>query len=326
MSSAPAAPARLMPLWLALAGAVTVGVLTAVQARVNGQLGARIDDGLVAAFVSFGSGFVVVAVVSALLPSGRRGFARLVAGLRARSIPLWMICGGVAGAVTVATQGLTVAIIGVSLFTVGVIAGQALCGLVLDRIGFGPAGKVMVSVARLAGGALALCAVGVSLGGDVLASTPLWMMLLPFGAGLGIAWQQATNGRLRAKVGTPLTATLVNFIGGAAVLGVAALVSVTVSGPTAAFPAEPWLYVGGTLGVIYIFLSAAIVSRIGVLVMGLGAVVGQILTSVVLDAIWPAAAPAEAWRTTLMVVLALASVIVAASPWKRPKRISRRSA
>lgn len=319
MNSPATSPARSLPLWLAIAAAVLVGVLTAAQARINGQLGARIDDGLVAAFVSFGSGFVVVAIVSALLPSGRRGYRALVDGIRARTIPLWMICGGIAGALTVATQGLTVAIIGVSLFTVGVIAGQALCGLVLDRIGFGPAGKVMVSVARLGGGLLALAAVAVSLSGDVFATTPAWMLLLPFGAGLGIAWQQATNGRLRQKVGTPLTATLVNFIGGAAVLGIAALVSIAARGRTASFPTEPWLYVGGTLGVIYIFLSAAIVARIGVLVMGLGAVVGQILTSVVIDAVWPAAAGPDAWRTTIVVALALASVIVAAAPWQRPR-------
>lgn len=310
-------PARSMPVWLAIAAAILVGALTAAQARINGQLGSRIDDGLVAAFVSFGSGFVVVGIVSALLPAGRRGYAALVRGIRERTIPLWMICGGVAGALTVATQGLTVAIIGVSLFTVGVIAGQALCGLVLDRIGFGPAGKVMVSVARLGGGALALAAVAVSLSGDVFARTPAWMLLLPFAAGLGIAWQQATNGRLRQKVGTPLTATLVNFIGGAAVLGLAALVSVAVQGPTEAFPTDPWLYVGGTLGVIYIFLSAAIVARIGVLVMGLGAVVGQVLTSVAIDAMWPAAAGPATWQIVLMVALALASVIVAASPWRR---------
>ena len=42
-----------MPAWLAIGGAVLVGVLTALQARINGQLGARLDDGLVAAVVSF---------------------------------------------------------------------------------------------------------------------------------------------------------------------------------------------------------------------------------------------------------------------------------
>ena len=37
--------------------------------------------------------------------------------------------------------------------------------------------------------------------------------------GAGIAWQQATNGRLRHRTGSALTATLVNFIGGTILLG-----------------------------------------------------------------------------------------------------------
>ena len=60
-----------------------------------------------------------------------------------------MLAGGAAGALTVATQGLAVGVIGVSLFTVGVVAGQAMNGLVLDRVGYGPAG--VVAVTRAAG-------------------------------------------------------------------------------------------------------------------------------------------------------------------------------
>ncbi len=56
-----------------------------------------------------------------------------------------MLLGGACGALTVSTQGLTAGILGVSLFTVGVVAGQTLHGLVLDRIGFGPAGVVAVT-------------------------------------------------------------------------------------------------------------------------------------------------------------------------------------
>ncbi len=309
-----------MPLWLAVAAAVGIGALTAAQARINGQLGVRLDDGFVAAFVSFGSGLLVLSVISALLPAGRRGFRALVAGVRAGTIPLWMLCGGAAGAFTVATQGLVVGIIGVSLFTVGVIAGQALCGLVIDRIGFGPAGKVAVTVARVLGGVFALAAVAVSLSGDMLSRAPVWMLALPFLAGCGIAWQQATNGRLGTAVGAPLTATLVNFIGGATLLGIAAAISVVATGPTDAFPHEPWLYVGGTMGVIYIFLATAIVARTGVLLLGLGSVVGQILTSVVIDAVWPAASGPTAGQASLMVALALVSVVVAATPWHRVPR------
>ena len=152
---------RHMPAWIALGGAVLVGVLTAVQARINGQLGLRLDDGLVAAAISFGSGLLILIVLSLVLPVGRRGFATLTAGIRSRGIPWWMLAGGAAGALTVATQGLAVGIIGVSLFTVGVVAGQAVCGLVLDRIGYGPAGVVAVTMPRVAGGALALLAVGI---------------------------------------------------------------------------------------------------------------------------------------------------------------------
>lgn len=312
-------PARL-PAGVALGGAVLVGVLTAVQARINGQLGLRLGDGFVAAVISFGSGLIVLIALSAVLPAGRRGARALAAGIRQRTIPWWMLAGGAAGALTVATQGLAVAVIGVSLFTVGVVAGQTLNGLILDRVGYGPGGVVAITVPRLAGGALALVAVGISLQGGVLDQVPLWMLILPLLAGIGIAWQQATNGRLRQRVGTPLTATLVNFIGGSAILSVAALVHVALVGAPAALPSEAWLYLGGVLGVTYIFLSAALVVHTGVLLLGLGTVAGQLVTAFAIDAIWPADA-GPGWMLELaMVAVAGASVVVAAAPWRRRVR------
>lgn len=315
-------PARL-PAGVALTGAVIVGVLTALQARINGQLGLRLGDGFVAAAISFGSGLVLLIVLSAILPAGRRGFGRLRAGIRDRTIPWWMLAGGVAGAFTVATQGLAVAVIGVSLFTVGVVAGQTISGLVLDRAGYGPAGVVAITVPRLIGGLLALIAVGVSLQGGVLEQVPWWMLVMPVIAGVGIAWQQATNGRLRQRVGTPLTATLVNFIGGTTMLVIAAAVHVALVGAPAAFPVEPWLYLGGVIGVTYIFMSAALVVHTGVLLLGLGTVAGQLVTAFALDAVWPAAA-APGWTTELlMVVIAGAGVVIAAAPGARRGRPAR---
>lgn len=315
MKEHPRLPAR-----VAVGGAVIVGVLTAAQARVNGQLGLRLGDGFVAAVISFGSGLIVLVALSAAVPAGRRGFAVLREGVRRRTIPWWMLGGGAAGALTVATQGLAVAVIGVSLFTVGVVAGQTLSGLVLDRIGYGPAGVVAVTMPRVGGGALALVAVAVSLQGGVLDRVPWWMLLLPLLAGMGIAWQQATNGRLRQRVGTPLTATLVNFIGGTAILAVAAAIHVALVGAPTALPTEPWLYLGGVLGVAYIFLSAALVVHTGVLLLGLGAVAGQLVTAFLLDALWPPDAGPGWQRELLMVVVAGAGVVVAAAPWRARRR------
>lgn len=296
----------------ALLGAVTVGVLTAVQARINGQLGVRLDHAMAAAVISFGSGLLLIAVLSLLIPAGRRGALALVRGIRDRTIPWWMLAGGAAGALTVGTQSVAVGIVGVSLFTVGVVAGQTVGGLVFDRIGYGPGGVVAVTVPRLVGGALALVAVGVMLtAGERLAGVPVWMVVLPVVVGVGLAWQQATNGRLRARVGTPVTATLVNFVVGTAILAVLALVVTLVEGPPAALPGEPWLYLGGALGVAYITLTAAIVVRTGVLLFGLAAVSGQLVASLALDALWPAPAGPGLLVEVVTVVIGLSSVFVA---------------
>lgn len=313
----PLVTTRRMPAWIAIGGAVLVGVMTAVQARVNGQLGLRLEDGVLAATISFGSGLILLGALCAILPAGRRGFARLTAGLRERTIPWWMLIGGAAGALTTATQGLTVAIIGVSLFTVGIVAGQAVCGLVLDRVGYGPSGVVAVTMSRIAGGALAIVAVVVSLQGGVLGQVPWWMLLLPVLTGIGISWQQATNGRLRQRIDSPMTATLVSFICGTAILLVAATVHITVIGPPQPPPADAWLYLGGVLGVIYIFLSAALVTYTGVLLFGLGSVTGQLLTAFLLDVLWPAKAGGGWVLGLVTITVATASVVVAAAPWRR---------
>lgn len=305
---------------IAVAGAVLIGALTALQARINGSLGAEVGDGIVAAAISFSSGLVILIALSLVVPEGRRGFGRLVAGIGSRSVPPWMLLGGLAGAFTVASQGLTVATIGVALFTVGFVAGQTTGGLVLDRVGFGPAGVVPVTVRRVVGAVLAIAGVVVCLSGDALAGVPLWMLIVPAVAGAGVAWQQGTNGRLRVRVESPLTATLVNFIGGTVVLVIAALIHVGVVGAPRAIPTAPWLYMGGAVGVVYIFLSAVVVRRTGVLLLGLGSVVGLLSTSVLLDALWPAPAAPSTPVALLAAVVAIAGVVVAAVPWRRRRR------
>lgn len=311
-----------LPASIAVAGAVVVGALTALQARINGQLGQRLDDGFMAALISFGSGLLVVFALSVATGRGRAGMRALGRGIRERSIPWWMLAGGVAGALTVATQSLVVGVIGVALFSVGVVAGQSVNGLLLDRSGYGPAGVVAITPRRVLASALALLAVAVSLVGGAFTSVAWWMLLLPFLTGVGIAWQQATNGRLRQRVGSPLAATLMNFIGGTAVLTVAAAVHLVTAGPPLGLPTEPWVYLGGAIGVTYIFLSAALVEQTGVLILGLGAVVGQLLTSVALDAMWPTAASPGAWQSLAMIAVALTSVVVATVP--RPRTDGRR--
>ncbi len=296
---------------MALAAAIGVGVLTALQSRINGALGAELHNGIVAAVISFGTGLVLTIALSAALPSARAAVARLGRGIRARDIPWWLLIGGTAGAFTVAMQGLVVGVIGAALFTVGLVAGQTLSGLVLDRVGYSPAGVSAVTMPRVLGVALALTAVVISLTGGTVGDAPVWMLVLPVLVGAGLAWQQGTNGRLQVKTGSALAATLVNFIGGTFALVALAAVQVPQAG-VAPLPASPWLYTGGALGVLYIFVSAALAPRIGVLLLSLGSVLGMLIGAFVLDRVWPPAVPPSPLRSAITVLVACVGVAIAA--------------
>ena len=319
MSGEQSAARSVLPLGVSLPVAVLVGILTAVQARVNGALGAEIGNGFVAASISFGSGLVLIVALCVALPQGRAGLRRLASGI-GRDIPVWMLLGGLAGAVTVATQGLTVATIGVALFTVGLVAGQTVGGLVLDRVGYGPGGVVAVTVPRVVGAALVLAGVTLCALGPGSSRAAVWMIVLPLLAGAGIAWQQGTNGRLRQSLGSPFAATAVNFASGTLVLVLAAVISVASSGMPQTFPAAPWLYLGGPLGVAYIVMSAAIVRHTGVLLLGLGSVVGLLTASIVLDAVAPATSAPALGVASLAAAVALVGVAVVVVPRRRRER------
>lgn len=307
-------PTRIPPV-IAIGSAVAIGAMTAIQARINGVLGVELQDGIVAGLVSFVVGLIAPIIVVLIVPSARAGATRLFSGIKTRTIPPWMLFGGVCGALTVSTQGLVAGVLGVALFTVGVVAGQTIHGLVLDRLGVGPAGVVAVTPGRVVGGFFVLAAVGISLSGDALTRAPLWMLLLPFAAGAGIAWQTAANGRLAKQVQSPLAAAFMSFIAGTIVLIIAAGISVLVSGPPAALPTQPWLYAGGILGFAYILLGAFIVAHTGVLLLALGSVLGQLVTSVVIDLIWPPVAGVALWQIVAMVAVALCGVLAAV--WRR---------
>jgi bacterial/archaeal transporter family-2 protein len=144
--------------------------------------------------------------------------------------------------------------------------------------------------------------------------------VLPLVAGLGIAWQQAVNGHVRVVSGSAMVAGLLNFCTGTAVLLAAFAVSVALGGLPDHLPRGPWwLYVGGTLGIVFIALGAAVVRYTGVLLLGLGMIAGQVTGALLLDEILPGAAGRPGWNTVLGAALTLVAVAVAVVPARRAK-------
>jgi transporter family-2 protein len=313
-----------VPLGLAISLAAVCGALTAVQTRINGALGVALGDGVVAAAISFGSGLVILLVCLLFVPRGRHGLLTVAGALRDRSMPWWTILGGLSGAFLVLSQGITGAVIGVALFSVALVAGQTVSGLILDRIGFGPHGRVATTWPRLLGAALAVAAVLWSVSGQVGGDLPVWMLTMPLLAGFGTGWQSAVNGRVRSEAQSALAATFINFIVGTCALVAVMLGRALFVGWPERLPGEPLLYLGGAIGCVFIGVNAFLVSHTGVLILGLGTVAGQLVGSVLLDAIAPGGA-GLAFSTVSGAALALVAVCVATlrRPGKRKPRTPR---
>jgi len=312
----PHTPSRLA-VAIAVACAVVFGAGVAVQSRINGDLGRALGDGYLAAVISFGSGLAILAIAMLVMPSGRRGLGTVVTLLKKREMPWYYVAGGAAGAFLVLSQGLTAAILGVALFTVAIVSGQTLSGLIIDRRGLGTMAPKALTITRVVGSVLTLIAVGIAVSAQITADIPVWMLVMPFLAGLGIGWQQAVNGQVRVRAGSALTATFINFVVGFTVLVIAALIHASIEGWPTALPGDWWLYLGGVIGVVFIAGAAIVVRTTGVLLLGLATVAGQLVTSLLLDLIVPAEGHVIVASTVIGTLLTLVAVAIAALPARK---------
>ncbi len=310
-----------LPLAVGLPVAVATGLVIPLQGRINGALGARLNDGIAAAVVSFTTGLVLIAVISLATPKGRAGLRRIVPAVRNRSFPRFYVMAGGIGALFVFAQSFTIGLLGVALFTVAAVTGQTLSGLLVDRMGIGPGGKRSITGVRILGSVLTVAAVAWAVsprfGGNTDIASLVLPVLLPLAAGFLMSFQQAMNGTATVHYGTPVAATLVNFIAGAVILWIAWLIKLSVAGAGNPLPGEWWFYLGGPMGCLFIGLAALLVRSLGVLVTGLGMIAGQLVGSLVLDVVIPSPGAVVALPTVLGTVLTLAAIIVATLPWPR---------
>jgi len=288
------------------------GGMVALQSRINGELGLALGDGYVAALFSFTSGLVLLTVMMAFTPSARAGLVLLREEIRVGRVPWWAVTGGVGGAFLVLTQGLSAGVLGVALFTVAVVTGQALGAMAIDTRGWFGVLRVRLTAWRVVGAVLAIVGAVValdvssgSLDGVVLA------FVLPLLAGFGTGYQQAVNGQVKRLVGSALTATFVNFSVGTALLAVVTAISLPFTGGPSSVPEGWWLWTGGIVGTVFIAIQATTVGVIGVLGLGVSIVTGQLMGSIALDLVAPVASSEIALATIIgALITLLGSVLV----------------
>ena len=262
------------------------GILISLQARANGELSLRLNNGLQAAFISFSSGLLIIAIISIFNPKIKNGARRLRAAVSAKEIAPWTLFAGALGGAFVAVQTQIVPLIGVAIYSVASIAGQSATSLVVDRIGLTGGGKKPISPRRIAAAVVTVLAVLVSVLDRIDArNLSLIAVALAGLAGAIVGVQRAMNGLINEHSGQSFTTSLLNFIMGSSVLGIALLVAVAIGKVEfVALPAGPWwIYMGGTIGVIYIAFTSTIVQHLGVLTFTLFSTGGQLIGALLID-------------------------------------------
>lgn len=268
----------------AVVAAVIGGVFMVLQAKINGLLGIEIGNGVLAAEVSFGTGLILIAAIMLARRSTKAEIKTLSNAVKNKELPVWMLFAGSIGGFFVITQGVVAGILGISIYTLSVVTGQAIAAVIIDTFGLIGITARKLSALRAIGAILATAGLFVA---NFQPDTKLsFLLLLPLVAGFGIGFQQAMNGNIGRAATSPLLATLLNFAVGVVFIGIVLVFNLD-GFESISWPNEPWLYLGGTIGVAFIFMQVIVVRIIGVLAMGVSLLFGQLAASFVLDLIFP---------------------------------------
>ena len=302
------------------------GAMIAVQARVNGELSHQLNNGLQAAFVSFGSGLLIILLITPFSSQIKEGIVNLRSAVTKKEIARWKLLAGALGGSFVAIQTQIVPLIGVAIYSVASIAGQTAMSLIVDRIGLTGGGKKLISPRRVLAAVLTVIAVLVSVW-DRIDANNLSMFAVTAGgiAGAIVGVQRALNGQINEHSHQSFTTSLLNFITGTSFLMVLIAIGLVIGrNELSPLPSSPWwIYTGGVIGVIYIAFTSTIVQHLGVLTFTLFSVGGQLVGSLVIDLVSPTKGVSVSAYLVTGIVMTYAGVIaggVGSSRVKKPQR------
>ncbi|MDR0481837.1 MAG: DMT family transporter [Cellulomonadaceae bacterium] len=305
---------------LPVAGAAMVGAVLAFQSVINGDLSEAGAGMILSGWVAYIGALVSLIVV--VVVTGRAGHT--VSAIRTKGNWAWFAF-GLAGVPLVLGMAGGVPLVGAAIASVCSIAGQTLGGLAFDTKGIGRDHPLPLTAPRAMAGLVALVGLVIAVTGGVGGGsgsagaddggTTLWVTV-----GIGVALliggiimciQQAGTGFVTGLVGDPVTPALTAVTGGTVGVTLFLLLSSAwggLSGLSLPGVHQWWLYLGGPLGAIATVISAWAVRRLGVFMMTLSLVGGQMLTSILIDAVRQGAI---SWPTVIAALVICGAVVLA---------------
>jgi len=279
-----------------------------LQAEISGQLAHELNDGIMAALISNIGGTIFTGLFL-LNPEVRKKGKKLFQDVVSGKFAKWQLLGGVAGAIYISTASSTVSIIGTGLFTVVLVASQNLSGIVVDRFGLSSGSRKKITPRRSIAAIIGIAAVLLSV--TDFQGKILWIPIAAVVvAGLAVTVQFALNGRVTKAANSQVSA-FINFPMSMITVSLTLIVMNLFGKNWNTWPNQWWLYIAGFLGAVVVFLAAATIRTLGVLLFGLASVAGQLITSISLDVILPNANINVGWALISGAGLMLLAVYLA---------------
>jgi transporter family-2 protein len=288
--------------------AFVAGIAATLQAGVSGQLAHELNDGIMAALISNIGGTLFTGLFL-LNPEVRKKGKELFQDVVSGKFAKWQLLGGVAGAIYISTASSTVSIIGTGLFTVVLVASQNMSGIVVDRFGLSSGSRKKITPKRSIAAVIGIVAVLLSVSdfqGKIL-WIPIAAVVM---AGLAVTVQFTLNGRVTKAANSQVSA-FINFPMSLITVSLTLIVMNLFGKNWNTWPNQWWLYTAGFLGAVVVYLAAATIRTLGVLLFGLASVAGQLITSIALDVILPNANINVGWALISGAGLMLLAVYLA---------------
>ena len=288
--------------------AFIAGVAATLQAGISGQLANELNDGIMAALISNIGGTIFTGLFL-LNPEVRKKGKKLFKDVISGKFAKWQLLGGVAGAIYISTASSTVSIIGTGLFTVVLVASQNMSGIVVDRFGLSSGSRKKITPKRALAAVIGIAAVLLSV--TDFQGKILWIPIVAVViAGLAVTVQFALNGRVTKAANSQVSA-FTNFPMSMITVCITLIVMNLFGKDWNTWPNQWWLYTAGFLGAVVVYLAAATIRTLGVLLFGLASVAGQLITSIALDVILPNANINVGWALISGAGLMLLAVYLA---------------
>lgn len=112
----------------------------------------------------------------------------------------------------------------------------------------------------------------------------LFFLILALVAGAFLPLQAGINAQLRTYTGSAVLASFISFlVGTVALFGIGLVMRVPLPSIAALASAPWWVWIGGTLGAFFVFLTIVLAESLGAAVMVSVIIAGQMIASLVLD-------------------------------------------